>query len=643
MKSWTFSRTWVFNVIPVVVSIALPVSSLAQKDEPVNCALFKPVPVNVDGQKVLRFNVTKSEQLRCLPPQPASVWNVTKGSWSQQNELDWQNFIRSIGQAVASGKCSTVDTCLVSSANPYRNQMDMKATHFADCADFPMYLRAYFSYKNNLPFTFGIGIRANAPNETQIKEAQEAVDKAQARLDQAIMQGVAGNELLKIEDALKVVQEKQQEIFNPKDLRYTRNGNYFSNRINVPSAAGAARSFFQVAKDIQNQYSTASYRMLLTPVGQTQADFYSPAINSQSIRIGTVAYKPTGHAAIVYDITPNGEIKLMDAHPDNSVTTLTYSSEYVRSLPTHAGGFKNWRPFRLLEPQYDGTGRGVIKAAKLQMSTNEEIPDFSLEQYFGNIDMNNTTGANAKWVVNGRVFNWFDYVKMKVSDGRHRLYPLQQFKSDMDSLCTDLKGRANSVETALQVAFHRKAHPENLPRNIYGAEGDWEAYSTPGRDLRIRKRVIDIIQSAKTYVSKVQSRDPLISYDGNNLKRDLLKIYNQVSASCVISYRNSSQQTVQLGLGVALKRLTSMSFDPYFCPERRWGAVSRAELKTCADDAEKAEWYQFQQFLRNATERDPNEVMGWSLSDLKSLDRRGAVDNTNKSDSFDIFKKLNEL
>lgn len=632
-------RLWIISLSLVTFS-----GLFAQAQSANICEGFQPTEVKVDGQKVMRYNVSKGDLLRCLPAQPSTPWVVTKAAWSESDEIAWQNFVRSIGIALEQGRCSSVDTCLVSSANPYRDETDIRGTHFSDCADLPMYLRAYFAYKNQLPFTFGIGLKANAATPQQLADIQAKVDRAQANYNQAYSQGLSEEQMLKLQDDLSKLQQQQQDLLNPTDLRYTRNGNYFTSRINVPASNGAARTFFGVARQINDQYSSGSLRMLLTPAGQTQADFYPPAINKKGIVIGTVAYKPTGHVSIVYDITPQGDVKLMDAHPDNSMTKLTYSREYMRSLPTHGAGFKNWRPVRIENPVVDR--RGVITAGRTVLTPNEQIPTFSLEQYFGNIDMNNASSKDAKWVVAGRSVDWYEYVKIKMANGSYKLDPLVQFKSDMGALCGDLQGRADSVETALQAiggGLHREAHPSQLPRNIYGADGDWEAYSTPGRDLRIRVRAADIINNAKTYMGKLQSRDPFFHYAGTNLKRDLIKIYNEVASSCVISYTNSNGQKINLGLGVALKRLTSMSFDPYFCPERRWGAVSRAELKSCADDTEKSEWYRFQQFLRNATERDPNEVMGWSLSDLKELDRRGAVDNSNRSGEYDIQKKLSEL
>lgn len=605
------------------------------------CSGFAKTDVMVDGVKTQRYVISKSEFLKCLPPEQPAPWKVLKEKWTDQDENSFKNFVYSIGKAVEAGRCDTIDTCLASSANPYRDQMDIDGTHFADCADMPIYLRSYFAYKNQLPMSFGVGLTGNPATPEQIAEAELKVSKNTDRVNNAINQGLPMEEVQKRQDELLKVQHQLEDVLNVRDTRYTRNGNYFSSRINVPHSRGAARDFWTVASQIHDGISSGSYRMLMTAPGQTPADFYAPAINKNSITIGTVTYKPTGHVAMVYDISKNGDVYLIDSHPDNSLTRVSYSSEFMRSLPTHGAGFKNWRPFQLANVTRDK--QGYIATGKFQFAKDQEIPNFSLEQYFGNLDANNVDSKSAKFVIGGRSLDWYDYVKVRLATGVYKLNPIFQFQTEMNNLCVDLQGRANSVNTAIQAKVHTLEHPAQLPQNIYGSDGDWEAYSTPGRDLRIRKRAKDMVELAKSYLSKYQSRDPYFEYYGTNLKRDLLKVYNQVNSTCMISYQNSQGQEVKMGLSTALKRVTSMSFDPYFCVERRWGATSRAEVATCADDTEKAEWYQFQQFLRNATERDPTEVMGWSLPQLKELNRRGAVDSSDHSNEYNILKKLNEL
>ncbi|PIS11585.1 MAG: hypothetical protein COT73_03235, partial [Bdellovibrio sp. CG10_big_fil_rev_8_21_14_0_10_47_8] len=419
------------------------------------CSQFVPTEVIVDGQRTMRYQVTNGEQLRCLPDQPYAPWTVSKDSWSIQDEASWQNFVYTIGKAIERGQCSTVDSCLVSSINPYRDQMDIQAIHFADCADFPMYLRAYFAFKNQLPFSMGSTIQANPPTSDQMLEINQKVAQAQKRYDSFFAMGSPGGEeerLKRLDDLQKLVQQ-QQDMSNPKDLRYTKNGNFFNSRINVPSTNGVRRDFFQIVRMINDQISSGSYRMLLTAPGQVLPDFYSPVINRQGIQRGTVVYKPTGHLSIVYDITDNGEIHLIDAHPDNSVTKLTYSKEYMRSLPSHGAGFKNWRPFRLNDIRRDYQGN--ILMARPVFDQDNDIPTFSLEQYFGNADVTNSNANNAKWIAAGRSMDWYDYVQVRLAKEGYRQDILAQFKSDLDALCGDLKGRATAVQTAVAAGIQR--------------------------------------------------------------------------------------------------------------------------------------------------------------------------------------------
>jgi hypothetical protein len=64
-----------------------------------------------------------------------------------------------------------------------------------------------------------------------------------------------------------------------------------------------------------------------------------------------------------------------------------------------------------------------------------------------------------------------------------------------------------------------------------------------------------------------------------------------------------------------------MSFDPYQCIERRWGAEGN-ELVTCPDGAVKRAWYAAEQSLRNQIDRTYEARMDWSLADLQAGDPR---------------------
>ena len=49
------------------------------------------------------------------------------------------------------------------------------------------------------------------------------------------------------------------------------------------------------------------------------------------------------------------------------------------------------------------------------------------------------------------------------------------------------------------------------------------------------------------------------------------------------------------------QRLFAMSFDPYQCIERRWGAGAD-ELASCRDSDTKLRWYKAEQIFRNQTD-----------------------------------------
>jgi hypothetical protein len=62
--------------------------------------------------------------------------------------------------------------------------------------------------------------------------------------------------------------------------------------------------------------------------------------------------------------------------------------------------------------------------------------------------------------------------------------------------------------------------------------------------------------------------------------------------------------------------LFRLSFDPYHCVERRWGAVG-AELATCRDSGLKRRWYDAEQNLRNQIDRSYEARMDFTVEELE--------------------------
>jgi hypothetical protein len=190
-------------------------------------------------------------------------------------------------------------------------------------------------------------------------------------------------------------------------------------------------------------------------------------------------------------------------------------------------------------------------------------------------------------------------------------------KATMRTLCNDLKDRALYVDMAIKDGLQKKAQPQKLPNNIYGADDlAWETYSTPSRDARIKTAAAQFYMDLQKMIFFWQKRDPRIVYDGLYLKEDLQKIYEEESAACTISYTNSKGDVVTLGFDEIMHRLFALDFDPYHCIERRWGA-SGAELETCEDGDMKTRWYAAEQRLRNQIDRTYEVYMGFSLTQLE--------------------------
>jgi hypothetical protein len=567
----------------------------------------------------IKYNIVDPATLSCPQVQvnkPKMPWKVKKTSWSSQDEAEYAAFIKKLG----SSKCNTVDKCLSGADNLLRAEEDLLFTHYSDCADFPYYLRSYFAYKKNLPFAMVSGIRQAPYTPKQLQDIQT--------------------------DRQRILNEKGQAELDKydarlADLRYSRNGNIPVAKITVPSANNAIeRDFAQFGPRIMDIISSGTLRMLNGEQGSVESDFYSPQMAKGSIKTGTLLYNVAGHVAIVYDITADGRVLYFDAHPDNSVTRGSFNPDFKLVRSAYGGNFKNFRPIEVQNPQYDNEGN-IIRGQLVTLS-DSELSDFSLEQYVGTVKDSPTPIFKLN-VMDSKGVDFYEWVKFRLSGGKFKLDPLNELKNEVLQLCEMSQDRIAAVQAAVDNQIHLKPHPVSLPQNIFGADGEWEAYSTPGRDLRLKQKILGIPELANEWMKRYLHRDPLFSYSGGNLKEDLIGIYRQQVEQCQITYQNSQGQKRTVGLKNIISRMARLSFDPYDCPELRWGADNQAEVSTCTNDQEKMEWYALQQFLRNSLEKDPSAVHGWTIEDLARMNERKQVDNANPKERYNIEKKLGDL
>lgn len=488
---------------------------------------------------------------------PSGPYAIRATHWSESDEKEFGQFLTELGES----GCGSVNKCLHDPRNPFRGSDAPGVIFEADCADLPYYLRFYFAWKRGLPFSF-------------ISEVEPRG--------------------------------------HTRDMRYTAAGNRVVARL-FPSGQNG----YAILDYLREAVSSATYRIhpeLETP---EQQDLYSPAITPKAIRPGTVIYDPNGHLALVWKVERNGRIHYLDSHPDASVTRGFYDVRFVRSSPGMGAGFKNWRPQSL-----EGARRsadGSFSGGHIVVAANKDIADYSLEQYFGN---GPRPASDAQWnegrfTLNNENIGYYDYVRGQLAGGTLLFDPLREVADMVDSNCADLQYRGAAVDLALAAGLHKQNEPDRLPANIYGTEGDWETYSTPSRDARLKTAFKELNDSARRFLWMAQRGDPKLAYKGKTLATDMLAVYDAHAGQCKITYSRSNGSKGSFGYEEARRRLFAMSFDPYHCPERRWGA-SAAELVSCPDNSLKTAWYEAERNLRNQIDRTYDTRMDFTLDELKT-------------------------
>lgn len=522
-----------------------------------------------------------------------AFWTIRKTYWTDEDEAAYSAFVAAIGRT----KCNTFDACIRSPANPYRRTDSPAYKFFSDCADLPYMLRGYFAWKNHLPFSVSVRVRSLTPGA--------------------------------------------------KDVRYSSGGNIPSLRMDIISLPGSRypvayptlrttvdnvhSGMYRIPPDLRDE--TRDFNGF--PLSRWAPDFYSVAITRESIRPGTVIYDPNGHVAVVYAVENDGRVLYMDSHPDNSLTRGVYGKKFARSSPGSGAGFKNFRPQVLIGAGRDAAGNLI--GGEIWSVPDSSLRDHDTTQFYGT--KRGKTWSKGKFVLNGRELDYYDWVRFRLSRGGLKYHPVQELRNMMQAICVDIKDRVHAVQKAADDGFHRRAQPDRLPENIFGASGDWETYATPSRDARLKSAFVELRTSVQSMIERHRRRDSTIDYKGRDLKGDLLKAYDEESRACSTSYRRSNGIAAKLTFEDVRRRLFAMSFDPYHCPERRWGATTAAELSSCGDDSEKRAWYKAEQRLRNQTERAYDVPMGFTRRELENEIRGSGVDRAPETDTRAMIEK----
>jgi hypothetical protein len=499
----------------------------------------------------------------------SSLWAIKKDHWSVEDEKNFEDFVYGIGKAHEDDICDTTEKCLNSPvANPkYASKNPPHFTIYSDCADLPYILRGYFAWMNDLPFSHPVDVERASFRDAKL------------------------------------------------DIRYTN----FGNKIIKTSAVKTGDNIKRVLRETSDDVSSAMYRVHPDRDLEASAftDFYSPVIARDSIKPGTVVYDPNGHVLVVYEVGDDGRIMMIDAHPDNSLTRQVYGEKFGRAYPSAGAGFKNWRPIQLVGATKDSVGNLIGGRVKAQ--PNFKIPDFSKEQYFGNVQtpVNEMDWESGKFIFETEEIPYYDFIRRTLSDGPLKYHPVAEVSDMLESLCDDLQDRNEAVNNAFKAGINKRSHPDKLPDNIFGTAGDWESFASPSRDARFKASAREIRRKIQDFYQKFLDGDPIIVYVGSahTLIEDFKTAYEKQAVGCEIDYKNSNGNLVTLNLDQVIDRVYSLSFDPYHCIEYRWGATGK-ELASCKDDMSKRNWYLAEQGLRNIIDRNYDMKTNKSLPEL---------------------------
>lgn len=453
---------------------------------------------------------------------------------------------------------------------------------YADCADLPYMLRAYFAWKNNLPFSYSSAV---------------------------------------------------SPIGATNDIRYTRLGNKIASRREIVGPALDAR---RIIPQIVDAISSAHYRYPPNQSTGLLPDHYPVKISRQSIKPGTIIYDPDGHVAVVYKVGSDGRVHYIDTHPDNSLTRGVYGKSFSRSSPGMGAGFKRWRPMTLV-----GATLGVdgyLRGGTITLAPDAAISDWSDEQFFGTEPGKPRTWSSGKFVLNGEALDYYEYVRKRLAGANYKYNPLDETRVMVQALCEAVKYRMDAVDIAIKAGIHLRPQPSRLPNNIYGTEGDWEIYSTPSRDARLKTAFKELRDEIARFLALASTDRAKLDYDGADLRSDLRRAYLEETAACTFSYPTSDGKIVELGFSKLAERLFRLSFDPYHCVERRWGATAPDELASCTDDSDKRAWYEAEQRLRNQISRTYDTWMGFSLSQLQQRAPGSGIDHPPEIDVLELLQ-----
>jgi len=317
-------------------------------------------------------------------------------------------------------------------------------------------------------------------------------------------------------------------------------------------------------------------------------DTYPIEVTPESVRPGVTYYDPSGHVLIVYKVDrETGNVYMLDGHPDGTFTRKLFGPGNRIGSARFGGGFRAWRHYRIeVTDPFQGSFR-------LVRELNSESAHYSATDQY-----------RWKYHVGSTQMTYHDWVRVALAEDGMLFDPVERFSDDLDSVCTMLQERSAMVDLAVVAGLHKRKHPRQLPRNIYTLSGDWGAWSTAALDVELRSLASRLRQTVEQATGMAEERDPRLLYSGaqSQLLTELAEIWKRYRGDpgCAVVFSGSSGEKIYLNLEDSLARILSFSFDPYHCPELRWGLASGTRLSACVA-GDKLDWYEKEELSRMRT------------------------------------------
>lgn len=408
----------------------------------------------------------------------------------------------------------------------------------SDCADFPLSLRAYFSWKLELPF--GVYREPNRQDNPPAPSAPTTNREENM-----------GREL--------------DLLLDGHEPRVTR------------------ALFSKKLYRLQNGISSG---LLRTERSSEDTNLYPVALEQSSLRPGSPYVDPFTHVSVLagWEKTDKGAQRLWvaDAQPSGLITIHPYVPGAIVFRPGKASAGFKW--FRTVRTERDGSD---VPLSNARLSIQPEV---ELRPAYAEL---------------ARTEESFHERLEYLQDPRPR-DPIAAYQELYEGLIDGLQNRVRFIQEGW-TERQRRTSPMEMPAtedHLFASEGDWEAFSTPCRDLRLLTRLKQLAEFPSVVEKHPQRYEALEGEDQATRRARLEAARDAWAARPAITYTRSDGSSFTLSLAEVLSRVESFeaAYNPNDCPEIRWGAdPSSPEASTCtlrAPDAQTALMNKFRFWFR---------------------------------------------